>query len=234
MPPEAQTNPEAAALKGGLPDMNANPQNPPKNEGKQEDTKPTTITVGGKTFNSQADADAYFADLEAKAAAAQQRNDPPPAQEEELVDGMTLDELMYKNPAKYRELVAKAAADAAEKRLNDKRAQEENEKSFWAEYNAENPDLKDHDRITKAVLREHWDKYAKLSRAEAKKQLASDARKFLSDVRKAAGVKESEVPSGQADALGASNGGGTRKSAPQPVRFVDQVKARRRAKQPRG
>lgn len=135
-------------------------------------------------------------------------------------------DMVYTDPEKAFDLVLNAAVQTIE----DRSATREGEKKWWDEFYTENPDLKGAERVVRSVVGEKHGEIGKLSLTDAKKFLATESRKFIGAIKSQFGVTETELPSGQANAFGASNGpSGAPKveTAQQPLSFVDQVKAQR-------
>lgn len=133
------------------------------------------------------------------------------------------EEVLFTDPQKALNILRQGV----KKEISDQLSHKDREKKFWDEFYEENPDLKAMDRTVKLVMNEKLEQVKPLPVSSAKKFLAEETRKFVAQVRSAAGAKKEELPEGGAVVVGAGNrhspvGG---KSTPAPKNFVEQMKA---------
>lgn len=179
----------------------------------------------GREFNSEAELDAYVATLHTPPA----QQPAPAAPTQGLIDGKPIEEVMFNDPGRYHQHILDEARRLAREDMQAVNTAAGNEKKFWDDLYAENPDLKDQDRAVKSVLREKFDEFAKLPVSEARTRLALEARQFVSTIRQGNGTRTTELSGGSAPALGASGAPAPRVTVPEPsVNFIDQVKKARR------
>lgn len=107
----------------------------------------------------------------------------------------------------------------------------DNRKKFWETFYSENTDLRGVEFIVDLVEREHASLLAPLSLTEAKKLIATKSRERVHQVKRAAGITETEMPSGSGTVVGSSGSGAPppkATGATQAISFSDQVKQMQR------
>jgi hypothetical protein len=94
---------------------------------------------------------------------------PGPKEPEEKIDW---EDLMFKDPAKYHELLTQSITNNIESKLTNKYQQAEGEKDFWNGFYKDNDDLKDDRFLVDAVLKANMNELAPMTVKEAGKRLA--------------------------------------------------------------
>jgi hypothetical protein len=186
-------------------------------------------TVGDQTFDTPEEVAAYAVALASRVNPYQ----PPAAPAKpaaELIDGKPIDQVMFDDPARYHQYVLQQATQKATDAIHQVNAEQGRRDAFFRDFYTKNPDLKDLDRLVQSTLRDNYEELANLQPEDAKKKLATKARESIDEIRRASGIKTTEVPTGGAPSLGAA-GAATPKAQPTPEapkRFADQVRALRK------
>lgn len=219
-------NPDADILKGG-PMGNHGEEMPKDGQSHPDITKDakekTKYELNGKTFDSIEDMSKYVADLERKVIEPQTPIVQTQVQNQTqkvLIDGMTLDQLMFANPERYHEYII----DQADKRADAKIAQVEHRKTFWQDFYNANPDLRGKEEIVDALVAKNWTTWEKMPVKDFSKVVSDTSRSTL---RKVGAFNATEVKQGEAATLSASG----EKTAPverprQETSFVDEIRNR--------
>lgn len=203
------------------------------------------IKVGSKEFGTQAEADAYIVELEAKASKpAPVVAAPPPvvaapaAPSIETIDGRSIEDVMIENPRRYHQYMEERAAKIAKKILEEENtikanadAQRKAEDLWWTEFYQENPDLKSKEKLVKSELAADFQRLAKLDPKEAKVELAKMSRGAVKSLLDEYGVKEEELTGKKAGGIEGSPADRTRQGkAPteKVLSFADQMRLMQR------
>ena len=105
------------------------------------------------------------------------------------------------------------------------KSEQDMERKFWDGFYSENEDLQQQEKLVTYILNRDGQEIKDMKWDVAKKHLAAETRKFVSGVKKGAGIQEEELPSGGSNALGAS-GAPTTKVKPKetkPQSFVEDI-----------
>jgi len=203
------------------------------------------VKVGSKEFDTQAQADAYIQELEAKA------TKPAPtttavstpvltatAVSDETIDGRSIEDVMIENPRRYHQYMkdqAKKIADARFAELQAERdkadSQRKSEDLWWDEFYKENPDLKSKEKLVKSELAADFKSLASLEPQAAKAELAKRTRDTIKGVLNEYGVREEELPGKKSGGIEGSPADRTRAGkAPteKVLNFADQVRQMQR------
>jgi hypothetical protein len=224
----SNTNPDAALLIGGpagehgkvMPkDGEPHPETKTKAETKQE----VKFELNGKTFQSLEDMSKYVADLETKVISQPQQNQqqqPQPQNTKVVIDGMTLEQLMFANPERYHQYVLGEAT----KIVDSKVSQVENRKTFWSDFYTNNPDLRGKEELVDAVVAKSWtNNWEKLPLKDFAKVAADQSRLLVKKV----GGNVTEVPRAESAALGTSGPSAPQVEVPRKeTSFVEELKNR--------
>lgn len=207
--------------------------------GETTEHQTSKITVAGKTFDTQQEADEYFSQLERRANTASPVSPTQVAQAESvveddgdfLINGEKASELIFTNPGLVLRESAKRAADAAEKRIMDRQNKQTAEQEFWNDFYTKNKDLENVKDLVQDTVRGNWDRLGKLPTDQAKVELAKIARNKIESVLKARGVTTQRNMSDKSPAtLGASKSGSQTRTpnSGKVLNFQEQMKALKR------
>lgn len=120
------------------------------------------------------------------------------------VDDYDFNTKIFEEPAEALARLEKKIKEELKAELAQKTTAESNERAFWDAFYGDNPDLKEHDFIVKAVLQRDLPKLANLNVDAAIKAIAAETKKV---VLKSTNTKK-------VDGVTLESGGGPRKAAP--------------------
>lgn len=204
----------------------------------QQATHNQPIYVNGRAFNTVEELAAYTSQIEAQTLRTQTQQ--PVTQQtvstHQTVSDDDFDELeskLFDNPKEALKKLAQKIESKVEKKMETKyeqtKRQEEDQKVFWDDFYNVNPDLKNQDRVVKSVLREKFAEIGRLPVAQAKEQLAKEARQWITQVRGTSETRATVMETTRASTLGASNQGTPKvETKPQVMSFSDQVRGLRK------
>jgi hypothetical protein len=192
-------------------------------ESKTTTQEPVKYELNGKTFQSAEEMSKYVADLEQKviqAPTVQSQVQQPVQNQKVIIDGLTLDQLMFANPERYHQYVT----EQANRQVDLKLAQAENKRNFWNNFYATNPDLRGKEEIVDMLVQKNWTEWEKKPVSEFAKVVADSSRSTLKKI----GANATEVRSSEAAALSASGQGAPQiEVAKKATSFVDEMNERR-------
>lgn len=170
-------------------------------EGEEDNTSPTEPKAKAPEADPLDEIKRTLAGLASQVAAMNQpKVTPGPAEPAEKIDW---EDLMFKDPAKYHELLTQSITNNIESKLTNKYQQAEGEKDFWNGFYKDNDDLKDDKFLVDAVLKANMTELAPMTVKEAGKRLAELTRaeimrytgNKLPSTRKKAVTEGSQPPS---------------------------------------
>ncbi len=210
------------------PQFNGTAESKNETPASQEPTKPLYKGLGGE-FATTDDLIKYVGDLEARAAQEIIAKQRPATQQnsaaQELNPVATNVEIdpteLFENPAGVIEKITKKIK--AELKSEDEAKTRTN--TFWEGFYLENPELKNYDRSVKSVMNEQWSYLNNLPLSKAKEILATEARKFINEVRGPEGQRVTMTGSaGGTIPNSFANQGGAKVIVKKPSNFFDEMR----------
>lgn len=195
------------------------------------------ILIGGRTFTNEADAIAYARELEEQrtasdayrqgvqdTASTQQGNPPPPQTSIEDADA-DFNAKYYENPKTYLDEVEKKATNAGYKKAIEEIDKRDAQRDLWTDFYQQNPELKNKDKLVKAILAENMNTLGKMTDHQAAMKIL--ARKTKDQIKSWLDEEKPKEELSNAG-IGASPGSQsqvTRKKAEEkPLDFISQVR----------
>lgn len=144
-----------------------------------------------------------------------------------MIDGKPLEDVLWENPQRVLDHFTQVAVQKAVNAVDERKIHDENEKRFWGEFYAANPDLQHLDDFVQMNVQQNWQTIRTMNAPDAQKFLAEKTRGFVARARGDGGTTRSELPTGGASSFGGGPQVNPNISAPaaKPKSFIDQVKA---------
>jgi hypothetical protein len=224
---KSSPNPDAALMIGGP--AGDHGKEMPKDGEVHPDLKKSEEKVkyelNGKSFSSPEEMSKYVADLEQKVINQPIQTQAPIqtqlTKQQILVDGMTLDQLMFANPERYYQYTMDQAGKLADARIQAV----ENKRNFWSEFYTNNPDLRGKEELVDAVVSRNWNgNWEKMQVKDFAKAAADSSRSLIKRIGPA---NAQEVRGGDSAALSPSGQNAPVVEIPrQSTNFVEEMKIR--------
>lgn len=157
---------DGAQLSGGPGQEPTGGGGDPPRQQQQQAPQLVEVTYGGKTFKVSQDvattlnqASADVAASKAAAAAARQPPQQPPQQPPKKSAIPT--DLMWSDPERYQELIIEEANRRAQEAMTVAYNKDQFVRTFWSEFNRQNPDLADDRIIADALYSKHFSQWTR-------------------------------------------------------------------------